>query len=189
MRRILPSALCLTLAAVALVAASRCSDQGLALPPDTPRQQGEPDDRLDEQLQAAQRRTAAKTELAEEVASGRLGLFEAAARFRDLDAGVSEAYRQGWRHLAEGGSDEERYCRQVLSYVALALHNRPGNGGVILDRLGAELDKALAGGALHLPRRGAQAPPGPAAPAGAAADPATAQPGRGRPAPASSQPA
>jgi hypothetical protein len=113
-------------------------------------QEANRDEQLDEALQATQRRTVAKAELAQEAAAGRLTLFEAAARFRDLDAGVTEDYRCGWRHLAEGASDEERYCRQVIGYARLALRDR-SDGPALLDRLRAQLDEALARGDLRLP--------------------------------------
>src|SRR5262249_60561463 len=82
------------------------------------------DARLDGAVQAALRRTAAKSEVAGAAVEGRLPLFEAAARFRDLDADVSEDYRRGWRFLSEGSSDQERYCRQVLGYAGLAVRGR-----------------------------------------------------------------
>jgi hypothetical protein len=99
--------------------------------------------RLDEQGRAVRRRMAAKDEVAREAVKGRLTLLEAAARFRDLDADAPEAYRRGWRFLAEGSSDEERYCRQVLGYAERALHGRPGQAAA-LRRLEAQRDRAWA---------------------------------------------
>src|SRR5262249_40300964 len=96
---------------------------------------------LDEQVGAAQRRAAAKAEVAREGAQGRLTLREAAARFRDLDADAPEDYRRRWRDLSEGASDEERYCRHVLGQAATALRGRPGQAAA-LRRLEAQLDRA-----------------------------------------------
>ena len=113
-------------------------------------QQTNLNERLDADLQAVLRRTTAKDALAREAAGGRLTLLEAAARFRDLDADLPEDYRRGWRHLAEGASDEERYCRQVIGYATMALRDR-SDGPALLDRLKAQLDMALSRGDLRLP--------------------------------------
>ena len=115
-------------------------------------------DRLAEGIEAALRRTAAKHAAAAEVADGRLTLLEAAARFRDTDADVTPEYRKVWRLTMEGGSDEERFCRQVLLFVEQAVWGR-ADGPALLGRLRAELDEALAGGGVRLP-----APEAPGAP-------------------------
>jgi hypothetical protein len=94
-------------------------------------------------------RIAAKGRLAEEVAEGRLGLLEAAARFRDLNershVGDEESYRLNY----PGGSAEERSCREVISYVREALDCRRGDPAVVA-RLETELNDRLSGG-LRLP--------------------------------------
>jgi hypothetical protein len=109
------------------------------------------DEQLDDQIQAAGERSAAKNEVAEDVAAGRLTLLEGAARFRDLDASAAESYRQGWRRLAQGASDDERYCRQVLGYLAAVLRDRPDGGAAVRGRLEAELQRRLERGELRLP--------------------------------------
>jgi hypothetical protein len=108
------------------------------------------DDPIDEQIQAAQRRTAAKSEVAGEALEGRWTLLEAAARFRDLDAAAPEGYRRAWRSLVEGATDEERYCRQVLDYSATVARDRSDDPAA-LDRLRAQLEAALSRGDLRLP--------------------------------------
>jgi hypothetical protein len=108
------------------------------------------DGRLDEALQAVQLRRALKDEVTEDVVAGRLTLVEAAAQFRRLDADASEGYRRGWRLLAEGDSDEERYYRQVLTYAELALRDR-ADAADVLAGLNRQLEEALARGDLRLP--------------------------------------
>jgi hypothetical protein len=98
----------------------------------------------------ALRRMAVKEAAAEEAAAGRLPLLEAAARFRDSDADVPESYRSAWRLTIPGGSEDERYCRQVLLYVGW-LERHGEARAAALDRLQAELDEALARGDLRLP--------------------------------------
>ena len=160
MRRIWTIPLCVTVALVGLMALlalvpSWATAVGLDLwnVPGTVNELGQEagrDEQLDEALQAAQGRSMAKAALAQEAAAGRLSLFDAAARFRDLDAGTTEDYRRGWRHLAEGASDEERYCRQVIGYATLALRDR-SDGPDLIGRLRAQLDEALSRRDLRLP--------------------------------------
>jgi hypothetical protein len=110
----------------------------------------EMDCRLDEELLAAQLRTAIKDEAAEDVVAGRLTLVEAAARFRRLDADASEEYRRAWRATAEGTRDEERYCRQVVVRVGVVLVARD-DAADVLAGLNRRLEEALARGDLRLP--------------------------------------
>jgi hypothetical protein len=117
---------------------------------DTPGPEAQGEDAIKDQIQAALRRTLAKSEVVGEALEGRRTLLAAAARFRDLDADAPEAYRRGWRHLVEGASDEERYCRQVLDYAVSVEKDRTDDLGA-LDRLRAQLDDALARGDLRLP--------------------------------------
>jgi hypothetical protein len=153
MRHLLLVGSCLALALLSLAALPGPAGLNLTRLVGTLGEEAERHERLEEQTEAVLRRTGAKTEVAEEVAAGRLGLFAAAARFRDLDADTSADYRQHWRLLVEGATDEERYCRQVLSYAALPLREQ-GDGPAALDRLRAQLDEALAGGGVRLPPPG-----------------------------------
>jgi hypothetical protein len=107
-------------------------------------------EQLDEHERATWRRMALKDEVAADAIAGRLTLFEAAARFRDLDADAPEAYRGAWRRSMAGDSDPERYCRQVIGYAAAVLQDPTGEAAVLQD-LTAQLDQALARGDLRLP--------------------------------------
>jgi len=142
--------LCLALAVLALAAAVGFDFWNVPTAVDTLGQQAQLDERLDGEVQAALRRTAAKAEVAGEAVAGRLTLFEAAARFRDLDADAPQEYRRGWLNLTEGTSDEERYCRQVLGYAALALRGR-ADAADVLAGFNRQLEEALARGDLRLP--------------------------------------
>jgi hypothetical protein len=106
--------------------------------------------RLDEAMRAVQVRTALKAETAEDLVAGRLTLPEAAARFRRLDAGTPEEYRHGWRLLAQGTSDDERYCRQVIAHVGMLVLGRD-DAADVLAGLNKQLEEALARGDLRLP--------------------------------------
>src|SRR5690242_12435811 len=65
-------------------------------------------------------RIAAKQALVDGVIAGRVGLMEAAARFRALNAG-EPAYGGVIRTSYPGASDEESYCRNVIGFVAAQL--------------------------------------------------------------------
>jgi hypothetical protein len=113
-------------------------------------QAAEFDRRLDEEMLAVQVRTALKDEAAEDVAAGRLTLVEAAAGFRRLDADAPDDYRRGWLATAEGGSDDERYCRQVLAHVGGVLRDG-ADAADVLAGLNRQLEEILARGDLRLP--------------------------------------
>jgi hypothetical protein len=109
---------------------------------------------LDKLYQALRQRVAEKERLAAQVAEGRLALPDAAARFRDLDRQPPPFYWDRFRRSYPGCSDEERHCREVISYVQ-ALRGRSGQGAVVVARLEAELRDLLDRGDLRLP----EAPP------------------------------
>jgi hypothetical protein len=107
---------------------------------------------LEEQLRAARDRHAAKLRLTREVIEGQLPLLEAAARFQDLDRTLPGVPRAQFRESYSGGSDDERYCRQVIAFVRVSLwFDRPGGSTEVVDRLEAELRQHLARGDLRLP--------------------------------------
>jgi len=72
---------------------------------------------LDTRLADVAQRNAAKEAIAEEVIAGRMGLFEAAAHYRALDAQQPNFNIEAFRLFVSGNSDEERYCRSVLVRV------------------------------------------------------------------------
>jgi hypothetical protein len=99
--------------------------------------------RLDDLSGACVRRICAKHRLAEEVIAGRLGLRQAAARFRELNEQPSAYDRERFRALYPGADDGERHCREVLAWVADALEDDPDPGGAdLVTRLEAELQES-----------------------------------------------
>jgi hypothetical protein len=105
---------------------------------------------LEAQRVAILYRVNSKCSLAVEVLEGRLGLLEAAGRFRALDrqcpAYVSDP-RQA--HLVE--TEAERYCRSVIAVVRMMPHHRPDTQAGVTGRLEAELRRHLERGDLRLP--------------------------------------
>ena len=124
-------------------------------------QEAERSRRLDDQMRVICRCIEEKERLAREVAAGRLGLVEAAARYRDLATEDPVITPDIFRRAYPGGSDEERYCRQVIVFVQEAVRERPGGDLAVVGRLEAELDDLLGRGDFRLP---APAPATPAAP-------------------------
>jgi hypothetical protein len=107
--------------------------------------------RLDERLGTVLRCCSEERRLAREVVAGRLGLVEAAGRFRDLTADEPTFNRESFRRAYPGGSDEERYCRQVIAFVRVALSEQPGADPSVVGCLEAELQDRLERGDLSLP--------------------------------------
>jgi hypothetical protein len=155
-RHLTSGIICLGLAASLVAGAmslvpGQPGDWGLALwDPRAARAEAERAERLDEEREATLRRLAAKERTVEETLAGRLTLLRAAARFRDTNAGVTADYRRAWLLTTRGGSDEERYCRQVLRFVEEEVRGR-ADGAAVLARLRAQLDEARARGDLRLP--------------------------------------
>jgi hypothetical protein len=106
--------------------------------------------RLDEQILIVRRRSLEQLRLARDVAAGRLGLVEAAAGYRDLTADDPTFNREVFRRVYTAGSDEERYCRQVIVFVRVTLHEQPGPDPAVVGRLEAELQDRLEQGELRL---------------------------------------
>jgi hypothetical protein len=108
-------------------------------------------EKLDAELAVVERRAVAKEQIAIDLVAGRLGLLEAAARFRELDTEVPDA-NPGRSHLSfPGHSDEERYCRQVIYHVQSLLDSLSQTQAATIARLQAELEGRLDKGSLHLP--------------------------------------
>jgi hypothetical protein len=106
---------------------------------------------LDERLAAAVRRTEAKRQVAEDVAEGRVTLTEAAARVRDLNRASPELRWGTYRRAYPAASDEERFCREVISLVCGLAENDPERYLAVTERLEAELREYLDRGPLILP--------------------------------------
>jgi hypothetical protein len=105
---------------------------------------------LEEQRLPLLCRVDTKCRLGAEVAEGRLGLLEAAARFRDLDRQWPATQRDP-RQAHLGDTDEMHYCRAVIAVVAMILHNRPETRAAVIGRLEAELRGHLERGDLRFP--------------------------------------
>jgi hypothetical protein len=92
-------------------------------------------------------RMSAKAEVIEDLRAGRLTLRRAAARFRRLNAAPGAATALPGRFA--GAPEEERLCRQVISWAAAA---DPNESAPTRRRLEEELARLLAqnGGALEL---------------------------------------
>ena len=140
------------------LAVLRGTDFG-ALPDDRPRER--PGQGPDDTFARVAERCTQKRRLAEEVIDGRLGLLEAARRYRDLDEQPPPFYWEAFRRTYPGASDDERHCRNVIGYVGTALQDRPDADPALVARLEAELEDLLRRGDLRLPGPVAAPPDGP----------------------------
>jgi hypothetical protein len=104
---------------------------------------------IDAQLPGITRSIKVRTEVAEQAAAGELSLLEAAVKFREATFD-DESYQGSLRKRYPGMSDEERLCRNVLSYVEAAASSSGARRH--LARLKAELDDLLKQpGGIRLP--------------------------------------
>ncbi len=108
---------------------------------------------LDEARRAALHRMELKEETIKAVLAGRLGLVEAAARFRDLDERNADFNWQAFRGIHPGASDDERHCRKVLAALEWFREQAPRRVDTARSRLGAELEQHLRRGPIRLPPR------------------------------------
>jgi hypothetical protein len=108
-------------------------------------------DRLDRQAVFVLHRTTAKSELVRAVIDGKMSLLEAAGWFRELNKGNASC--PATRYASPEGSEAERLCLQVLSWVRGELADRPSSESEPLyRRLQAEFEDLRKGeGGLHLP--------------------------------------
>jgi hypothetical protein len=99
--------------------------------------------RGEENARGLRERIESRERIADEVAAGRMGLLQAAGRFRDLNpASATGGYDP--RTLFSGDSDEERCCRQVIQWVELrAAWQSTEEAARAKDRLEQELDEYL----------------------------------------------
>ena len=89
----------------------------------------------------------AKTRIVEELSDHRLTLLEAASRFRYVSCAAQDNFLEWFRAVYPGQTDEERWCRQVISHVR---GHRPKLSS-LADQLERELAERLAHGPLRLP--------------------------------------
>jgi hypothetical protein len=106
---------------------------------------------LERQSEATVRRLVAKEDTLRELVDGRLTLWQAAARFRDLDATAPASARREAERRFPGIPAEERCCRLVIAWAAAWEERQPGGGTGRSRRLTAELEDALRHGRLSLP--------------------------------------
>jgi hypothetical protein len=95
------------------------------------------------------RRIAVKETIIEDLVAGRIGLLDAAAEFRALNAG-RHAYVVVIRSLYPNMSDEERMCRNVISYVESFVEGDE-DGRALIHRLNEDLHHIVDVGSIHLP--------------------------------------
>jgi hypothetical protein len=116
-------------------------------------EQGRSDEaQLDEHLRLVRSREESRDRVDDELLRGRIGLLQAAARYHDLNALVTE---KGHDPLAgfPGDSDEERCCRQVIQRVGARLRREaPGEARQVMDALEAELNDYLRTSGAGQPR-------------------------------------
>jgi hypothetical protein len=83
-----------------------------------------------------------KQEVVRELLERRLTLRQAAAQFQTLNAACPDYNWEGFRAAFEGGDDEERHCRQVLSFARMHLGPESGPGNELIKELAVELERS-----------------------------------------------
>jgi hypothetical protein len=106
-------------------------------------------DQLASQDKQVMRRIAVKETIINDLVAGRIGLLEAAADFRALNAG-RPAYTLVIRSFYPDMTDDERVCRNVIGYVEAGVEGDE-DGRALIHRLTEELETLKATGRLHLP--------------------------------------
>jgi hypothetical protein len=92
-------------------------------------------------------RHEARREILEDVVAGRMTLLQAADQFKGLNERHPESMT-AVRFTYDGGTDEERLCRQVIAGVQGLLDDRPpSEAAPIIARLEAELHDHFGEGA------------------------------------------
>jgi hypothetical protein len=101
---------------------------------------------------AGLRRIAAKEQIVNDLESGRIGLLEAASRFRQVSAEAFYYLPVLRRRFPDAAHDDERICRNVIQYTYNVLHfHHPWRAEALCTRLEAELAQHLNAGTLRLP--------------------------------------
>jgi hypothetical protein len=97
-------------------------------------------------------RLVRKREIGQAVAQGRMPLLEAAARLGALNRMEPELPWRLYRDANPGATDEERFCREAISWAESELpEDDPCEAAAVLRRLEAELDRHLRRGGPRLP--------------------------------------
>ncbi len=104
---------------------------------------------LDARDDRVMRRIAVKEVLIADVVAGKVGLIEAAAQFRAMNAG-SHGYAVVIRSLYPNMSDDERVCRNVIDYVQSYVEGDE-DGRALIHRLTEDLNQLKAAGRLTIP--------------------------------------
>jgi hypothetical protein len=100
-------------------------------------------DQADSAMREVQIHLERRKRIADDVAAGRVGLLEAAARFRELNATALPTPFTLQGHFA-GLSEEERCCRQVIEWVRIQLAQKSSaDAELIAQRLEEELSEHL----------------------------------------------
>jgi hypothetical protein len=99
-------------------------------------------DELDQRCKGVFRRIESKQDVLQALNEGHLSLVEAAARFGEFNRQEPETMAY-IREMYAGQSDEERLCRQVLSWVRAELSVEPDKTRATLARLEAEMEAYL----------------------------------------------
>lgn len=108
---------------------------------------------LDKQSQAIALRMAHKQRIARAVLVGRMPFLEAAACFRAIDQVLPPLECGCPRLLWCGATEEERYCREVITWVGSLIDDPdPCWRASLLDRLRTELADHLGRATLVLPQ-------------------------------------
>ena len=103
------------------------------------------EDKVLAEIERSRQRIQAKEAAAREFVAGHLTLREAAARFREADAGIPARQLARWREACpdECGTDDDRYCWTVVRYVECEARHDPEHGPEALQCLASELPESL----------------------------------------------
>jgi hypothetical protein len=104
---------------------------------------------MDAEYRVAAERLVARRRVAAALIAGRLSVYEAAARFHDMDQEQPDLYRKRLYLYYEGATEEERYWRQAVAFTAQQVPEGPEREAV-LRRLEDELQELLDRGAFTI---------------------------------------
>lgn len=94
------------------------------------------------------RNLLAREEILQALREQRINLLEAATQFRDLNRALPEPGMEFFRRSYEGETDEERFCRQVITFARHDLMHYP-EAVLTAERLEAELSDHLRNGPIR----------------------------------------